>query len=289
MKPSTSGHPNTIRRSSWIYISGIAFLLALGASAVFIIYGKRLEDLGITGNIYYIILIPLGFSCAAFLAGAMKSYASFKSNENFTYGQLNLTGPVVIFALVVGGGFILPNLNKKPPFEIKVRIISNDKPSKEFNEGLVTLYIGKEPKNVNIHEGEATFYNIPLEFNNKIVQITPSIDEYQADSSDQVLISNKEDYVNIHVSRTKQSLSTQIRGTILSQKNAPIKNALLNFGSGLVTGRTDALGDFLLTIPLPAGSKVTLKILVDSVIMFNEDVTVSASTPINIKLAAVTH
>src|ERR1700759_1853338 len=88
MKPGTPVRPNSIRRSSWIYISGIAFLLALGASAVLIIYGKRLEDLGITGNIYYIILIPLGFSCAAFLAGAMKSYASFKSNENFTYGQL---------------------------------------------------------------------------------------------------------------------------------------------------------------------------------------------------------
>ena len=286
MTPSTPGRPNSIKKSGWIYISGIAFLLALGASVLLIVYGKRLEELGITGNIYYIILIPLGFSSAAFLAGAMKSYASFKSNQNFTYGELNLTGPIVIFALVVGGGFILPNLNKKAPFDIKVRIVSNDQPTKSFNDGLVTLYIGKEPKNVNIHEGEAEFYNIPLEYNHKMVRITPSIDSYQLDSSDEVMISNKEDYIDLHVSRTKQSLSTQVRGTIMNQKNSPVKNAFLNFGSGLATCRTDQYGDFLLTVPLPAGSKVPLKILVDSVMMFNEEVTISPTTPVTLKVTA---
>ena len=73
------------------------------------------------------------------------------------------------------------------------------------------------------------------------------------------MISNKEDYIDLHVSRTQKSLATQVRGTIMNQKNNPVKNAFLNFGSGLATCRTDQYGDFLLTVPLPTGSKVPLK------------------------------
>lgn len=145
MKTGTPGRFNSKQQFSWVWISGIAFLLCFAASSVLVIFGKQLDALGIAGNIYYIILIPLGFSSAAFLAGAMKSYASFKSNESFPYGKLNLSGPIVIFALVVGGGFIMPTLNKKAEFDQKVRISRNDKPDELLNEGSVILYLGKDP------------------------------------------------------------------------------------------------------------------------------------------------
>ena len=284
MKTAGNGRPTPRRRMSWIWISGVAFLLSLLAAGVLIFFGKQLQDLGITGNIYYIILIPLGFSSAAFLAGAMKSYASFTSNESITYGKLQLTGPIVIFALVVGGGFIMPNYNKKEAFDLKMRIVSNGQPMTALNEGTVTLYIGKEPKTVNIHEGEVAFYNIPEKYHNSKARIVPAIKNYQLADSNEVLISKNEDYVDIHVARTRESMSTLVRGSVLDQKNMAVGHALLDFSSGLATCYTDPNGNFSLTVPLPSGEKTQLKIVTDGITRFNEVVTISSTIPIDLRI-----
>lgn len=284
MKKKTSGDSDSNGQKGWLIVSGIAFLITILASGILVFKGKQLESIGIVGNIYYIILIPLGFSSAAFLGGAMKSYASFTSNENFRYGKLHLTGPIVIFALVVGGGFVLPNLNKKEFFDLKFRIIEVDKTTRLFNEGKLILYIGKEPKTANIHDGEAIFYNIPKNYGNKSVRILPVIDNYQLLDSDQVIISKNDDYIDIKVVRTKESLITNVRGSIIDIKNAPIDNAFINFGSGLASGYSNQNGDFSFTVPLPEGEKVSLKVLVDDVVKFNESVTLSSTIPINLKL-----
>ncbi|MCF6403780.1 hypothetical protein L3C95_12890 [Chitinophaga filiformis] len=270
---------------NWIWISGAAFLLSFLAAGIMIFFGKELEDLGITGNIYYIILIPLGFSSAAFLAGAMKSYASFTSNESVTYGKLQLTGPIVIFALVVGGGFIMPNYyNTKGQFDLKMRIVSNDQPLNTLNEGTITLYIGKEPKTVSIHEGEVAFYNIPEEYDNRKVRLLTAIKNYQLADSNEVLLSKRDDYVDIHVSRTRESMSTLVRGSVLDEQNMAVVHAWLDFSSGLATCYTDANGNFSLTVPLPSGEKVQLKIVTDGITRFNEVVTISSAIPIDLRI-----
>lgn len=284
MKTIANGRPAPRRRMNWIWISAVAFLLSLLASGVLILFGKQLEDLGITGNIYYIILIPLGFSSAAFLAGAMKSYASFTSNESITYGKLQLTGPIVIFALVVGGGFIMPNYNKKGQFDLKMRIVSDDQPLNALNEGTVTLYVGKEPKTVNIHDGEVAFYNIPEEYHNRKVRVSPLIKNYELADSNEVLISKNLDYTDIRVARTKASMSTVVRGSVLDENNMAVAHALLDFSSGLATCYTDPNGNFSLTVPLPSGEKGQLRIVTDGITRFNEVVTISSTIPIDLRI-----
>lgn len=285
MKSKISGRPNSNRRMNWIWISGIAFLLSFAASVIFIVYGKRFEELGIIGNIYYIILIPLGFSSAAFLAGAMKSYASFNSNSAMPYGTLKLAGPIVIFILVIGGGFIMPNLNKKGKFDLKMRIICDDSSSPFFNSGSVFLYIGKYTREESIHNNEVIFPDIPEDYYSKKGRVVPVIQDYQLANSGEVSIYRNEDSINnIHVVRTVQSLSTFIRGSLVNEKMIPIKNALLNFGSGMATCQTDVNGDFSLKVPLPSGEAVRLKILVNDVARFNEDVTLSAAVPLDLKI-----
>ena len=275
---------NSIQKTGWIWISAVAFLLTLAASAILIIFGKQLEVLGISGNFYYIVLVPLGLSCAAFLAGAMKSYASFKSNAEVTYGEINLTGPVVIFALVVVGGFVMPSFGKKPEFDVKVRVVNPDLASTSFNSGSIILYVGKEPKRGNIHDGEVTFYNIPAIYNNKKAKILVSIDDYQLAAPGEVMINGKEDYIELPVVRTKQSMSTQLTGSVLNEKDAPVKHAFIDVASGLSTGYTDEHGDFALTVPQAAGQKVPLKILMNDVLLFNANVTLSSTVPLNLKV-----
>ena len=272
-------------RMIWVWISGVGFLVSFLAAAVFIIFGKRFEDLGIIGNIYYIILIPLGFSSAAFLAGAMKSYASFKSNVATPYGTLSLAGPIVIFILVVGGGFIMPNINKKGKFDLKMRLVCDDSLAKFFNSGSVVLYIGKYTREESIHNNEVIFPDIPEDYYNKKGRVVPSIQNYELANTGEVTIYRNEDSVNnIHVVRTKQSLSTSVRGSLIDKKMLPVKNALLNFGSGQATCYTNQNGDFSVDVPLPSGESIRLKILINDVTKFNEDVTLSETVPLNLKI-----
>lgn len=272
-------------RMVWVWISGVGFLVSFLAAAAFIIFGKRFEDLGIVGNIYYIILIPLGFSSAAFLAGAMKSYASFKSNVTMPYGTLNLSGPIVIFILVVAGGFIMPNINKKSKFDLKMRLVCDDGLAKLINSGSVFLYIGKYTREESIHNNEVIFPDIPEDYYNKTGRVVLEIQDFELANAGEVTIYRSEDSVNIiHVVRTKQSLSTSVRGSLVDSKMIPVKNALLNFGSGLATCYSNENGDFSLDVPLPSGETVRLKILINDVTKFNEDITLSGAVPLNLKM-----
>ncbi len=284
MKKRITKDADSKKTSSWLIVSGIAFLATILASAILVFYGNQLESIGIVGNLYYIILIPLGFSAAAFLSGAMKSYANFTTNESFAYGKLKLAGPVVIFALVVGGGFIMPNLNKEKYFDIKFRILSDDKSTGQFNDGKLILYIGKEPKTSNIHDGEAIFYNIPATYSNKSVEVLPVIEDYKLADSGNITISDKDDYINVNVVRIKESLITEVRGSVFNENNIPVRNAFVNFGSGLASGYTDQNGDFFFSVPLPEGDKISLKVLIDDVVKFNENITLSSTVPISVKL-----
>lgn len=283
---STAPRSKPIPKISWVWISGIAFLLCLLASAFLIFFGKRMESLGLTGSIYYITLIPLGFSSAAFLAGAMKSYASFKSNGTLPYGQLNLSGPIVIFVLVVAGGFIMPGLNKKGKFDWKLRIVNNDQSTIAFNKGAVLLNIGKYTRKEDIHNGEVVFPDIPDDYNNKKgIVFLQMVNDYQISGPDDFIISKNEDSVNkIYVTRTAQSVSTNVRGSILTSKSEAARNVLVNFSSGLATCYTDKNGDFSVTVPLPPGEKVPLKISMNGIMLFNEEVIISATTPLNLTL-----
>ena len=67
--------------------------------------GDKLTAWGLTGNFYYLILLLLGLTAAAFLFGAMRSYARYRGRQ--LGGALELGGPVVGCAFVVIGGLAL--------------------------------------------------------------------------------------------------------------------------------------------------------------------------------------
>jgi hypothetical protein len=275
----------TNKNMSWVWISGIAFLISLAASTILIFFGNKLDDLGIAGNIYYIILVPLGFSSAAFLAGAMKSYALFKSNKIIPYGRLFLSGPIVIFALVVVGGFIMPGtLKKDTAFDLKIRIVNNEKETSSFNQGLVKVYAGKSTYDGNIHEGEVTIPNIPTTYYNKKVKIITEIDNYQLAGAPYVLLSKNIDNIEIPVIKKAESLRTEVRGTIVDEHNTPIRNAVINFASGLAISKTNENGDFICSVPLQEGGKIPLKILVKGIVVFNNNITLSSKIPLDLKI-----
>jgi len=65
---------------------------------------EMLVRLGLTGRVYYIALLPLGLSAAAFLFGALRSYAIYTGNHRRRAGIGRADRG---FALTVIGGFVL--------------------------------------------------------------------------------------------------------------------------------------------------------------------------------------
>src|ERR1700733_9699639 len=91
--------------NSWSEIAPYAvlslggFLCALLLIVLLLRNAEKLVALGLTGNLYYLVLVPLGLSVAAFLFGALRSYARYRGKQ--FGGVLELGGPVVAFVLVL--------------------------------------------------------------------------------------------------------------------------------------------------------------------------------------------
>lgn len=58
-----------------------------------------LGRLGLTSNLYYFILLPMGLAAAGFLFGILRSYALYSGKKRGRI--LELSGPVVAFLLVL--------------------------------------------------------------------------------------------------------------------------------------------------------------------------------------------
>jgi len=158
-------------------IALVGLVLAM-AFAVFYIYQvPRLVQSGAQGQIFYLLLIPWALSCAAFLFGAMKSYAGFTYKH--LGSALELGGPVVLFCLVLIGGFkLVPAAPQN--FDLTIRahsedgrdaLITSGKVTIEFDTSLVT-----EPFNSN---GEADFKNVPAKFEGATVRMLPQVVGYE--------------------------------------------------------------------------------------------------------------
>ncbi len=287
MKSDDQNQKMTVSQKRWITVSAIAFFISLSASFLLIVFGNRLSDFGITNKIYFLILIPLGFSSAAFLSGAMKSYASYTSDGKGLPGKLELTGPIVIFLLVVIGGFYIPKLmEESQTFDLKVRILSEDQETSQFDDGSMRLYLDDKTYTGNIREGEVVFSTIPNEFQNKNVRIELLVEGYQLVSPEGIRISKDKRALDLQVKKKEAYKSTVVRGSVTDEKGYPIPNAILNFSSGLATGSTNEIGDFNIQVPIEQGKKIPLKILLQGKIVFNENVTLDSQSPLSFKIVA---
>jgi hypothetical protein len=78
---------NNIRQplSPVIYaiISLTAFFIGIILLLLFIFKADYLISLGIGEKVFYILLLPLGLSAAAFLFGTMRSYATYKGKSSW--------------------------------------------------------------------------------------------------------------------------------------------------------------------------------------------------------------
>lgn len=166
----------SLQPRSWVWISTAAFGVSVTLAILFMLNVQKLSSQGLTLTTYYLILIPFELSVAAFLFGAMRSYARYVGK--FSFGQLELTDPVVIFALVVGGGMYLAK--PQETFLLTVRVHGPGGRADVIKSGSVTLDLGSQRITKDLNEsGEIRFPEISQKFLNRKIELLPQVEDFQ--------------------------------------------------------------------------------------------------------------
>jgi hypothetical protein len=172
MNKANSGQP--ISAKNYVIIALLGLVFAAGFTLFYVYQVPKLVGNGVQGQIFYLLLLPWALSCAAFLFGAMKSYARFtyKRLGNF----LELGGPVVLFCLVLVGGFKLVPPSPET-FDLAVRAHSKDSPLITF--GQITLDLPGLPHASIGLDGEANFKGISARFKGTSIRVLAQVDGYE--------------------------------------------------------------------------------------------------------------
>lgn len=216
-------------------------ICALILLALLLWNADKLVALGLAGNLYYLVLLPLGLSVAAFLFGALRSYARYRGKQ--FGGVVELGGPVVAFVIVLILGFSLPA--PALPFSLTVYVHGPNGPQDLAlrGSGYLMLDTGGERKRRPIgNDGEVVFSEIPANFRGQEVPIALDADGYElADPRERVLLTGSSVYVEV------LKKPGRIRGYVHDDKGRPLAKVSIEVAG--LTALSDAAGYFELAIP----------------------------------------
>jgi hypothetical protein len=165
-----------------IMFLGAVVLGSLGVAVAILVlmlrHAETLARLGLAGNLYYLVLLPLGLAVAVLLFGVLKSYAAYAGHE--VGGDLELRGPIVGFLSVVILGFVF--VPSPLPFAVTIFVHGERGPQETIlrNRGTVFLDLGgnRQPGAIG-EKGEAYFPGIPATFRGQLVRATIDADGYE--------------------------------------------------------------------------------------------------------------
>lgn len=94
------------RITHYAVISACCLLVGIGFLALMIWKIDAVVRLGLTGRLFYLLLIPMALASAGFLFGVLQSVATYRGRK--FGGNVVMGGPIIAAALTVWGGFALP-------------------------------------------------------------------------------------------------------------------------------------------------------------------------------------
>jgi len=219
-----------------------SFVCGIGVLVLMPWKAETLTKLGLIGNLYYVVLLPLGLCAAVFLFGVVRSFARYKGEQYG--GNLELGGPIVAFVLVVGGGFVLV---PKPPSTFPLTVYVHGESARNDlvlrNSGRVFVDLDGDRQSRSIGEnGEAYFPAIPDRFRGQEVPIWVDATGFESTIADQ---KQRVDGGSLYLAVRKKS--GHVSGRVQDQDGNPISGAELS-AAGVLT-HSDGSGHFELIIP----------------------------------------
>jgi hypothetical protein len=165
--------PLSAKAYTWTALVGL--IIGIGLLLFYVYAVPGLVKSGSQNQVYYLLLIPWALASAAFLFGAMRSYATLKHKHLGTV--LELGGPVVLFCLVIWGGYgLVPQAPGR--FDLKVRASSGDGTVPLFRAGKVTVDVGRGLEERPIESsGEAYFFGVDARYRTTPIKALADVGE----------------------------------------------------------------------------------------------------------------
>jgi hypothetical protein len=261
---------------TYLAVSGVGLVLSVGLLLFLVLGAERILAAGLDHRVFYVLLVPLGLSAAAFAFGAMNSTGTFTKQGS---RQVGLSGPAMFAALVVVGGFFLV-----PEGGTRTLAVRVDR-SVEAGGGpvpgaLVTVDWGAQRLTQSTDgSGQASFLGLPPGASGVDVAV-----EAPGYASERRTFESVPANGVLRLEVDPQTQSTRVTGTVFDrQTGAPLQGIALNFGSGAAADTTDASGNFEVTLPLSAGSRVSVIGTRDGTRGLNTEVILSGDTPIRLE------
>ena len=269
------------KRNSWIYIT----LLLLCVFALFLLIFVSLQDrLRLSLPVYFFLLVICDLGATAFLAGALKSSAEWTGNV--MKGNLKLTGPAVIFVLILLIGYRFRPVSKEDPFDFTVILFDPAGGNRGFSGDSLQIILDNDIRNSAVSgDGKAVFYNVDSRYLGKTVHITARREGFkisrQPDTT--VLIPNSSLPV-VRLALLAAEDSSVFSGFLLKRNPgkhpAPVPDAVITFSDYSKTVSTDSVGRFILYLRAKAGENTDITIFRKQKMIFSGKVTLSRSMQI---------
>jgi len=216
------------------------FVLALLSALMIIAFGEKIVGFELVNQIYYVVLVALGLGAAGALFAGMRSIAKYRGQNS--WGTLELSGPPVVFFLVVGAGMYFSPGQR--PFGLNVFVHGPGGPQDLIlrNQGKVAIDLGPDRRMEQIGEkGNVFFASIPPDYRGKDVPVSVIADGFARTNGTTLRLTGESLYVPVR----KQEVL--LSGVLVDEAGDPVSAAAVQVAGQ--TTKTDESGRFKLSIP----------------------------------------
>jgi hypothetical protein len=249
---------------TYAIIALIGLAIGIGLLFFYVDQVPRLVETSSQNQLYYLLLIPWALACAAFLFGAMRSYARF--THRHLGSALELGGPVVLFGLVLLGGFkLVPQV--PPMFDLTVRAHSQKEPI--ITRGRITIEFDSASRTERFDaNGEANFKEVPARFELATLKMLPQVSGYEQTWQQH---KPRRRVLDVALIPAAQPV-THLIGTIVPPPaNWKILRVIVDGQPG--EGQVDQLGRFALQVNGSGSDTVRLRIYAGNKLVYDDDET----------------
>jgi len=254
----------------WLFVSLAAMMLLLLFWFIFSVSKSRIA---LSMPLYFFLLIIADLGATAFLSGAMRSTATYEGN--IFKGKLNLTGPAVVFFIILILGYKYRPVNEVAPFDLTIYVVKPDKVNDtNFENAELTIYDGNEPKHAAIdRDGRALFVNVNPVYLGSQIEISCKIEGYKiSEKKDTSILIPKTPSPVVKLSLIAVNDSVLITGNVYQKKKNtlwPVINAVLFFVEYNKKVQSGDNGSFSVYLPAKLGDQTSLDIYKNDTLKFS--------------------
>ena len=203
-----------------LLVAAVTGLAGLGLLLLMLWDAQMLVGFGLTGHIWYVLLLLLGLAAAITVFSLFKSYARYTGKV--LGGTLELGGPIVVMLLVMVLGFYFV---PAPAQQFNVTVFLHGAAGRQAvvlrNNGKLSLDLGADRRTESVGDkGEVRFAGIPANMRGQEIALALDADKYElADPNMKIRLNQDVFYAAVRPKRLR------LAGYVSDDRGRPLAQA----------------------------------------------------------------